>query len=92
MKVEIKFKGPISRRIHGDSVIIEIGPESSLMAVLEEAIKKISFLQSIWRDPQEIDRDSLILCNNIDIAVLGGLEMVMNEGDILTILPLVHGG
>lgn len=92
MKIEIKFKGPISKQVGGDSVSVEIESELSLNDVLTKLIESIPYLQNIWREPQEIDRDSLILCNGTDVAVLGGLKMIMSEGDILTILPLVHGG
>ncbi len=92
MMIEIKFKGPISKQIDSDSVMVDIESGSSLTDVLQKVIDEKSFLQSIWREPQEIDRDSMILCNEVDIAVLGGLKMIMKEGDVLTILPLVHGG
>ena len=92
MIVEIKFKGPISKQIDSDSVMVEIKSESLLADVLMKMLEDQSFLQNIWRNPEEIDRDSMILCNGVDIAVHGGLKMVMNGGDVLTILPLVHGG
>ena len=90
--IEIKFKGPISKQVDNNSVLIEIESDSSLAGLLTKVIENQSYLQSIWREPSEIDRDSMILCNGVDIGVLGGLEMTMNEGDVLTILPLVHGG
>jgi molybdopterin converting factor small subunit len=34
----------------------------------------------------------MILCNEVDIGVTGGLNTILKDGDILTILPLVHGG
>jgi molybdopterin converting factor small subunit len=92
MMIEIKFKGPISKQVDNNSVLIEIESDSSLAGLLTKVIENQSYLQSIWREPSEIDRDSMILCNGVDIGVLGGLEMTMNEGDVLTILPLVHGG
>jgi molybdopterin converting factor small subunit len=34
----------------------------------------------------------LILCNGTDIGLSGGLDTRMNEGDIIVVLPLIHGG
>ncbi len=92
MIVEIKFKGPIAKQLNGDSVTVEIEAKSSLADTLAKVIEGQSHLQKIWREPQEIDRDSMILCNGVDIGVHGGLKMTVSDGDILTILPLVHGG
>lgn len=92
MRVAIIFKGPISKRINYSSIEIEAEKRTTLSEVLVKIIKDEPYLQSVWRKPDEIDRDSMILCNGIEIGVLGGLEMMMREGDVLTILPLVHGG
>ncbi|TFG30962.1 hypothetical protein EU527_13650 [Candidatus Thorarchaeota archaeon] len=92
MKVTIHFKGPISQRIENGSLKIEAEREATLSEVLVKMIERESYLQSVWREPSDIDRDSMILCNGVDIGVLGGLHIKMRAGDVLTILPLVHGG
>lgn len=91
MCIVIQFKGPIAERI-GGPIEIEIEKGTTLFQVLNKVIESESYLHDVWREPSEIDRDSMILCNGIDIGVLGGLELNMSEGDVLTILPLVHGG
>jgi len=92
MKVTIYFRGPIARRIDSDSVCIDAKAGTTISEILTRLIEREDNLKGIWQNPSEIDRDSMILCNDVDIAVFGGLKMKIEEGDILTILPLVHGG
>ena len=71
---------------------MEIEDGLTLNDLFVKIIEQNSYLQSIWKKPAEIDRDSMILCNEVDIGVTGGLNTTLKDGDILTILPLVHGG
>ncbi|MGY5856460.1 MAG: MoaD/ThiS family protein [Candidatus Thorarchaeota archaeon] len=92
MKILIKFRGPIAREIDGGVIEIELEDGLTLRNLFSKILEQNSYLQSVWRSPVEIDRDSMILCNEVDIGVTGGLETTLKNGDILTILPLVHGG
>ena len=92
MKVSIQFRGPIARQVEGGILEVEIEKGLTLKDLFFRIIEQNSYLQSIWREPTEIDRDSMILYNGVDIGVTGGLETVLKEGDILMLLPLVHGG
>ena len=69
---------------------VEVG--FTIENLFEKLLVQNPYLQSIWRNVTEIDRDSMILCNNVDIGVTGGLRTTLKDGDILMILPLVHGG
>ena len=71
---------------------VELEDGSTLRNLFSNILGQNSYLQSVWRTPTEIDRDSMILCNEVDIGVTGGLETELKDGDILTLLPLVHGG
>ena len=92
MKITIRFRGPIAREIEGGIVEVELEKSSTLRNLFSKILEQNSYLQSVWRKPAEIDRDSMILYNDVDIGVTGGLETTLKDGDILTILPLVHGG
>jgi len=92
MRISIRFRGPIAREIEGGIVEVELEEGSSLRDLFSKILEQNFYLQSIWRKPAEIDRDSMILCNDVDIGVTGGLETTLKNGDILTIVPLVHGG
>ena len=92
MKISIRFRGPIAREIEGGIVEVELDEGFTLRDLFSMILEQNSYLQSVWKSPMEIDRDSMILCNDVDIGVTGGLETKLNDGDNLTILPLVHGG
>ena len=92
MKVSVRFRGPIAREIEYGIIEVEIEIGFTIEQLFVRILEMNSYLQGVWRKPTEIDRDSMILCNEVDIGVTGGLETVLKDGDILTILPLVHGG
>ena len=92
MSVSIQFRGPIARQIDGGIVEIVIEEGFTLKDLLSKMLEQISYLQSIWGSPSEVDRDSMILYNGVDSGVTGGLETALKDGDILILVPLVHGG
>ena len=92
MKITVRFRGPIAREIENGTLKMEIENGLTLNDLFAKIIEQNSYLQSIWKKPAEIDRDSMILCNEVDIGITGGLNTALKDGDILTIVPLVHGG
>jgi molybdopterin converting factor small subunit len=91
-KITIRFRGPIARHIAEGTVEIEIQNSLTITELLSQVIRREPYIQTLWSGPSEIDRDSMILCNEVDIGVIGGLNTILDDGDVLTILPLVHGG
>ena len=73
------------------SIEVEADAES-LQSVLKMILEKAPYLMTIWASVEEMDRDALILVNNVDIGLTGGLGTVLKEGDVVSVLPLVHGG
>ncbi|TFG94798.1 molybdopterin synthase sulfur carrier subunit [Candidatus Thorarchaeota archaeon] len=92
MKISVRFRGPIAREIEGGIIEVELEEGLTLEDLFIKMVQHDSYLQRIWKEPAQIDRDSMILCNEVDIGITGGLETTLQDGDILTILPLVHGG
>ena len=71
---------------------IEAQNRITIAELLNLMIRQDSYIQTVWNSPVEIDRDSMILCNEVDIGLKGGLNSSVQEGDVITIVPLVHGG
>ncbi len=92
MNVSVQFRGPIARQIEGGIIEIAIEEGFTLRDLFSKVLEQNAYLQSIWHDPVEIDRDSMILYNGVDSGVTGGLETILMDGDVLVLLPLVHGG
>jgi molybdopterin converting factor small subunit len=92
MRVTIRFRGPISERLSDGILAVDTTDGMSLEGALQQAIQEERYLRETWNDPEEIDRDALILLNGKDIGLTGGLQSILSSGDELTVLPLVHGG
>jgi molybdopterin converting factor small subunit len=71
---------------------MDVDEGSSLRMVLQTLVDEEEAVEGTWTDPEAMDREALILCNEVDIGLTGGLETKLKDGDELIVLPLVHGG
>ena len=71
---------------------LEMDKGACLSDLLQVVIDNESEIREIWASPEQLDKETLILCNDIDIGLTGGLKTVLKNEDSLVILPLVHGG
>jgi len=66
--------------------------------LLEERVEDIrSLLEHLNRIKLDksvsVDRrNTLILVNGVEVSALNGLDTKVNEGDIITLVPVTHGG
>ncbi|MBC7090657.1 MAG: MoaD/ThiS family protein [Nitrososphaeria archaeon] len=66
--------------------------------ILEERVEDISslikYLNRIKLDKSvSVDRrNTLILVNGVEVSALNGLDTKVNEGDVITLVPVTHGG
>ena len=92
MKITVRFRGPLSNQMKSDTFHVEVGSETTLHDVLSRIIEENDALEAMWKDPEQMDRDALILHNDVDIGLLKGLDTQLSDGDALLVLPLIHGG
>nr|KXH71295.1 MAG: hypothetical protein AM324_08910 [Candidatus Thorarchaeota archaeon SMTZ1-83] len=92
MRVTVRFRGPLAYQMTNQQYSVEVEEESSLRTVLQTLVDSEEAVERTWTDPETIDREALILCNEVDIGLTGGLETGLKDGDELIVLPLVHGG
>ncbi|MBN2229744.1 MAG: MoaD/ThiS family protein [Candidatus Thorarchaeota archaeon] len=92
MKLTIKFRGPIARQFKEGILVIDIEDGVSINQLLVMLLDQNPNLQRIWNEPSDVDRDTMILRNEVDIGVIEGLDSILEDADVLTVLPLVHGG
>ena len=71
---------------------VEIEDGRNLKTVLEQLISNHNEVREHWESAEQMDRETLLLRNEVDIGLLNGLDTTLEEGDLLVILPLVHGG
>jgi molybdopterin converting factor small subunit len=92
MKVTLQFRGPLAKKFKDGKIEIELDEGSCLSDLLSNAIKREINIREVWNTPEVINRDTLVLCNEADVALSGGLDTKLCEGDIIMVLPLIHGG
>ncbi|MFW9918004.1 MAG: MoaD/ThiS family protein [Candidatus Thorarchaeota archaeon] len=92
MKVRIRFRGPLASQMSIDRVELEAPEASTLQQALDLALNTIPPMKEVWDDSNQIDREALLLKNEVDVGLLDGLSTILEAGDEIVILPLVHGG
>jgi len=92
MRVTIKFRGPVGKRMRTPIFQVEVRKNSTLRSLLEELLQKEENVSEIWSSPESIDSEALVLLNEVDVGLTGGLETELSNGDEIIVLPLVHGG
>jgi molybdopterin converting factor small subunit len=92
MKITVQFRGPLAKQFCDGNIEIECKEGANLLLLLTKLLEKEDSVRDVWSNPETMDRDALILCNESDIGLTGGLETDLNDGDILVVLPLIHGG
>lgn len=92
MIVKVRFRGPIAARMSSDVYEIKADNKASLNDVLINLIKDHQEVRDVWMSAEQMDRDALLLRNEVDIGLFDGLETNLEDGDVLIVLPLVHGG
>ena len=92
MIVRVRFRGPLATRMPTEVYEIEVEKGMNLKTVLEQLISTSEEVKEHWKSPDQMDRETLLLRNEVDIGLLNGLDTTLEDGDLLVILPLVHGG
>jgi molybdopterin converting factor small subunit len=71
---------------------IDMEGDANLGMTLQTLIEREEVVKNIWTDSERIDCEAMILRNDADVGLTGGLETILEDGDTIVILPLVHGG
>ena len=92
MQVAIRFRGPIGKRMRAPAFQMEVRKNATIHNLFADLLQKEDNVSEIWNSPESIDSEALVLLNEVDIGLTGGLETELSDGDEITVLPLVHGG
>lgn len=90
MKITFDFKGSIFGQ--KEKIILDLPDESTVYSSLKEVTNKVPSLLSILFKDGALRTDILILVDRIDVKAMHLLEMSLEDGQLITILPLAHGG
>jgi MoaD family protein len=94
MAITVKFIGAF-RSISGKSKIsIRAKDSVSLSEVIKQVIEEQPKIKRALIDPELEDPrpNTLILVNGKEISVLNGLDTMVENGDEIIFVPIVHGG
>ncbi|HEX2406710.1 MAG TPA: MoaD/ThiS family protein [Nitrososphaeraceae archaeon] len=81
----LKLLGGVKFAIGKNSLVID-KPYSTVKEIIEE-------LKNESRNTQILKEENLLISvNGVDSSVTGGKETVINSGDIITIVTIIHGG
>lgn len=88
----MKFLGHLKSRINKSEITIDIHNTETLRNFIIKLVDIVPELRDII-SKEDILNNYLILVNDIDINVYGGVDkfIVKNE-DIVTLIPIAHGG
>ncbi len=92
MKVEIHLRGPLAVKRGMQVFHLDVREGANLEMTLQSLIESEEEVEKVWTDTDRMDREALILRNETDIGLTGGLDTMLEDGDKIVILPLVHGG
>lgn len=92
MIVRVRFRGPIATRMSSEVYELKADGNTILRDVLDLLIRDHQEIRDVWVSSEQMDRDALLLRNETDVGLFNGLDTKLEDGDVLTILPLVHGG
>lgn len=93
MRVLFKSFGPI-RRLLGKKVIeVEVPEDSTVRQVVDIIVKQSGGeLYKLIMDKNGISGNLIVILNKKDVETLGGVDIMVSEGDEVAILPHVQGG
>lgn len=94
MVIIVKFIGAF-RGISGKSALsIKVKEAVPLSKVVKRVVEEEPKLKRALIDPELEDPrpNTLILVNGKEISVLNGLDTIVENGDEVTFVPVVHGG
>jgi MoaD family protein len=94
MAITVKFIGAL-RSISGKSkVSIKAKDSVPLSEVIKQVIEEQPKIKRALIDPELEDPrpNTLILVNGKEISVLKGLDTIVEDGNEIVLVPVVHGG
>jgi len=94
MVITVRFTGAF-RSISGkNKLTIAFEGTVPLREAIKKIVEELPKLKRALIDPELEDPrpNTLILVNGKEISVLNGLETMLNDGDEVVLVPVVHGG
>ncbi|TET07155.1 MAG: MoaD/ThiS family protein [Candidatus Thorarchaeota archaeon] len=93
MRVLFKSFGPIQRLLGKKIMEVEVPEGSTVRQVVDTVVKQSGEdLAKLIMDQDRINGNLIVILNRKDVDTLGGIDIIVSEGDEIAILPHVQGG
>jgi molybdopterin converting factor small subunit len=93
MLVRFKSFGPIRRLLEKQSIELEVPEGATVLHVVQIAADLGgSALKDLILRNGNIDGNLIVMLNKKDVSTIGGVELLVSEGDEIALLPHVQGG
>ena len=82
------------RRLLREKIIdVEVPPDATVRQVINAVVEmRGSELRNLIMQDKDISGNLIVLLNKKDVETLGGIDIVVHNGDEIAILPHVQGG
>jgi len=90
--VKIRLLGSLKVYTGKEELEIDIGEGAKLRDVLALLVKREPSLSRAIGEDGRVRPGYLVFINDADYMVFEGLETLLRKGDVVTILPISHGG
>ncbi|WP_455142954.1 MoaD/ThiS family protein [Candidatus Hodarchaeum mangrovi] len=94
MKIQLKFLGSLKYDIKKEKIEIEISPEMTIRDIIRKLLSNPSYIElsSFFSESLELKRSLLLFVNEQEISALAGMSTKLKEKDVLSFIPVIHGG
>ena len=94
MVITVKFVGAFRHFSGAGELELDCEGLTSVGELVNELVKEVPEIEGRLIDQHLANPgpNALILVNDREIGVLGGLEAKLKDGDVVVLVPVVHGG
>jgi len=95
IRVEVRLVGVLRGLLGKQELSLTVGEPAVVRGVVKEVSTKLgkrakpSFFVPGSEDPRS---SILVLLNDADVNLMQGLDTPLSDGDVVTLIPLYHGG
>jgi len=91
--VRFKSFGPVRRLLKEKVIDVEVPHDSTVRQVVNRVIEiGGKELKNLIIHDDDISGNLIVMLNKKDVETLGGIDIVVHDGDEVAILPHVQGG